>query len=146
VPRTQLAEAAAMQVRDGIVVDAQLRTSTPRIYAAGDVARYPLGDGDARIEHWVHAQRQGQVAAENMLGAAQAYVDVPFFWTHHHGLDLRVSGHLAGWDEVLINGVLQQRDFIARYFRDGRLVAAAALGRDRELLAIAQELRAAMPA
>jgi NADPH-dependent 2,4-dienoyl-CoA reductase/sulfur reductase-like enzyme/nitrite reductase/ring-hydroxylating ferredoxin subunit len=146
VPRTQLAEAAAMQVRDGIVVDAQLRTSIPRIYAAGDVARYPLGDGDARIEHWVHAQRQGQVAAENMLGAAQAYVDVPFFWTHHHGLDLRVSGHLAGWDEVLINGVLQQRDFIARYFRDGRLVAAAALGRDRELLAIAQELRAAMPA
>lgn len=141
VPRTQLAEAAGLAVRNGIVVDARLRTSAEHIYAAGDVARFPHGDGDARIEHWVHAQRQGQLAAANMLGGNQPFADVPFFWTHHQGHDLRVSGYLDAWDEVRIDGELPQHDFIARYFRDGRLVAAAALGRDRELLEVAQELR-----
>ena len=143
VPRTRLAEDAGIAVRKGILVDAQLRTSAKGVYAAGDVARYPHAGGDARIEHWVHAQRQGQLAAENMLGGEREFAEVPFFWTHHHGLDLRVCGHLDGWDEVRIDGDLQQHDFIARYYRDGRLVAAASLGRDRALLEVAQELRAA---
>jgi NAD(P)H-nitrite reductase large subunit/nitrite reductase/ring-hydroxylating ferredoxin subunit len=147
VPCAQLAEAAGLAVREGILVDAQLRTSVDGIYAAGDVARYPRpGGGDARIEHWVHAQRQGQLAAANMLGAERAFDEVPFFWTHHHGLDLRVCGYLDGWDEVRIDGDLQQHDFIARYFRDGRLVAAASLGRDRALLEVARELRIAATA
>ena len=101
----------------------------------------PAG-GDARVEHWVHAQRQGQLAAANMLGGEESFAEVPFFWTHHQGHDLRVSGYLDGWDELRIDGELQRHDFIARYFRDGRLVAAAALGRDRELLEVALELRA----
>ena len=146
VPRVRLAENAGLAVRKGILVDARLRTSAEHVYAAGDVARYPHGDGDARIEHWVHAQRQGQLAAENMLGGEQAFDEVPFFWTHHHGLDLRVCGYLDGWDEVRIDGDLQQHDFIARYFRAGKLVAAASLGRDRALLEVAQELRIAATA
>ena len=141
-PRTQLAEAAGLTVRNGIVVDAQLRSSAAGIYAAGDVARYPHAGGDARVEHWVHAQRQGQLAAANMLGGEESFAEVPFFWTHHQGHDLRVSGYLDGWDELRIDGELQRHDFIARYFRDGRLVAAAVLGRDRELLEVALELRA----
>jgi hypothetical protein len=99
-----------------------------------------------RIEHWVHAQRQGQLAAANMLGAEQAFDEVPFFWTHHHGLDLRVCGYLDAWDEVRIDGDLQRHDFIARYFREGRLVAAASLNRDRALLEVARELRIAATA
>jgi NADPH-dependent 2,4-dienoyl-CoA reductase/sulfur reductase-like enzyme/nitrite reductase/ring-hydroxylating ferredoxin subunit len=143
VPRARLAEAAGLAVRNGILVDAQLRTSAEGIYAAGDVARYPHGHGDARIEHWVHAQRQGQLAAANMLGGEQAFDEVPFFWTHHHGLDLRVCGYLDGWDEVRIDGNLQRHDFIAHYLRGGRLIAAASIGRDRALLEVARELRAA---
>src|SRR3546814_7674210 len=77
-PRTQLAAAAGLDVDNGILVDAQLQASVAGIFAAGDVASY-LYDGErVRVEHWVHAQRQGQAAAANMLGAARAFTDVPF--------------------------------------------------------------------
>ena len=129
-PRTTLAAAAAMKVDDGIVVDAFLQTSLADHYAAGDVARYRHDGEFVRVEHWVHAQRQGQVAAANLLGAQQAFTDVPFFWTHHYGLDLRYTGHGMGWDEVRADGALSERDYIARFYRKGRVVAAASVGRD----------------
>jgi hypothetical protein len=65
---------------------------------------------------------------------------VPFFWTHQYGLELRVSGHLGGWDDVRIDGDLAAGDFIARYSRAGRLVAAASSGRDRANLDIEEAL------
>ena len=133
-PRTQLAAAAGMQVDDGIVVDAQLRTSVPDHYAAGDVARYPHDGGLVRVEHWVHAQRQGQAAAANLLGAQQAFTDVPFFWTHQYDLELRYAGHGKDWDEVRTEGALPERDYMARFYRKGRLVAAVSVGRDLENL------------
>lgn len=135
-PRSQLAERAGIAVENGIIVDAQLQTSVAGIYAAGDVARYPHGTDQVRIEHWVHAQRQGQTAAANMLGAAQSFVDEPFFWTHHYGLDLRCTGVFNGWDEIVIDGDLAAHDFIAKYYRDGRLIAAMTAGRDLENLRI----------
>jgi hypothetical protein len=92
-PAHSLAVAAAMEVQDGIVVDAFLETSVQGHFAAGDVARYPYDGGLIRVEHWVHAERQGQAAAANMLGAHRPFTDVPFFWTHHYGLDLRYTGH-----------------------------------------------------
>jgi NADPH-dependent 2,4-dienoyl-CoA reductase/sulfur reductase-like enzyme/nitrite reductase/ring-hydroxylating ferredoxin subunit len=141
MPRTALAEAAGMAVDNGILVDAQLRTSIPGHYAAGDVARYLQPDGErARVEHWVHAHRQGQQAAANMLGAAAAFTDVPFFWTHQYDLELRFTGNAQGWDEVRIDGDLAARDFTARYLRKGNLVAAASVGRDLENLQIEAQL------
>jgi hypothetical protein len=94
-----------------------------------------------RVEHWVHAQRQGQAAAANMLGANRAFTDVPFFWTHQYDLELRYSGHGA-WDDVRIDGSLPDRDFTARYYRKGELVAAASAGRDLENLEIEAQLHA----
>jgi NADPH-dependent 2,4-dienoyl-CoA reductase/sulfur reductase-like enzyme/nitrite reductase/ring-hydroxylating ferredoxin subunit len=141
-PRTALAAAAGMDVDNGIIVDAHLQTSIPGHYAAGDVARYRQGTELVRVEHWVHAQRQGQAAAANMLGAAEAFADVPFFWTHQFDLELRFTGNAQGWDEVRIDGDLAARDFTARYLRSGRLVAAASVGRDLENLAIEAELHA----
>ncbi|GAB3378078.1 FAD-dependent oxidoreductase [Lysobacter fragariae] len=140
-PRTQLAVAAGLAVDDGILVDAQLQTSVAGIYAAGDVARYRHGADLVRVEHWVHAQRQGQTAAMNMLGGEEPFSDVPFFWTHHHGLDVRCTGIANNWDEIRIDGALPQRDFTARYFRAGKLVAATSVGRDLENLAIEAELQ-----
>lgn len=140
-PRIELAAAAGLAVQDGILVDQYLRTSIDGIYAAGDTARYPRGSDLVRIEHWVHAERQGQAAAANMLGANQAFADVPFFWTHHYGMDLRYTGHAQPWDEVQIDGTLLAHDCTARYFRDGKLLAAASIGRDRENLAIEAQLR-----
>lgn len=141
-PRTGLASAAGMRVDGGIVVDARLQTSIPGHYAAGDAARFPWRGELVRIEHWVHAQRQGQAVAANLLGAEQGFVDVPFFWTRHYDFELRYTGHGAGWDEVRIDGAPEARDFTARYYRGGRLVAAACAGRDQQNLAIEFELQA----
>src|SRR3546814_13702579 len=71
-----------------------------------------------------------------MLGAARAFTDVPFFWTHHQGVELRCSGYMAGCDEVGIDGDVHARDFTARYYRAGRLLAASSVGRDLETLSI----------
>lgn len=146
-PRTTLASAAGLAVENGILVDARLQTSVAGIYAAGDVARYRHGTESIRVEHWVHAERQGQAAAENMLGAGRVFDDVPFFWTHHYGLDIRCSGHAQGWDEVRIEGALAAQDCTARFFRKGELLAAASVGRDQQNLAIEAELqRQSLPA
>ena len=142
VPRTQLAEAAGMAVDNGILVDATLQTSIPGHYAAGDVARYPHGGAHARVEHWVHAQRQGQCVADNLLGDTREFSDVPFFWTHQYELELRASGHLSGWDAVHIDGDLAAGDFMARYDRGGKAIAAVTAGRDQALLEFEQALHA----
>jgi len=141
-PRTTLAEGAGMRIDNGVLVDPFLQTSLPDHYAAGDVAQFPLGDEHVRIEHWVHAERMGQAAAANMLGAQQPFDDVPFFWTHHQGVEIRYSGH-GQWDSVRIDGDFQKQDFTARYYRGDTLVAAASVGRDRENLEIEQSLRVA---
>jgi NADPH-dependent 2,4-dienoyl-CoA reductase/sulfur reductase-like enzyme/nitrite reductase/ring-hydroxylating ferredoxin subunit len=140
-PRTDLAKAAGLAVDDGILVDATLQTSVAGIFAAGDVARYQHAGERIRVEHWVHAQRQGQTVAANMLGAGQAFTDVPFFWTHHYGLDLRYTGFAGGWDDVRIDGSLAQRDFTARFLRAATLVAAISAGRDLENLSIEAALQ-----
>lgn len=143
VPRTQLADAAGIAVQGGVLVDQRLETSIARHYAAGDVARYPYRDDLIRVEHWVHAQRQGQSAAANLMGAGEPFAEVPFFWTHHYGVELRYVGHATDWDEVQLDGTLASRDFTARYLRAGELVAAASVGRDMENLALEAELREA---
>jgi NADPH-dependent 2,4-dienoyl-CoA reductase/sulfur reductase-like enzyme len=140
-PRTQLAEQAGLKVDNGILVDAYLQASMPDHFAAGDVARFPLGDEHVRVEHWVHAERMGQAAAANLLGAQRPFDDVPFFWTHHAGVELRYCGYAGQWDAVRIDGELATRDFTARYFRGDVLVAAASVGRDLENLEIEASLR-----
>ncbi|TWI07307.1 FAD-dependent oxidoreductase [Aerolutibacter ruishenii] len=144
VPRAQLAEAAGMAIQGGVLVDARLETSIAHHYAAGDVARYPYRGELIRVEHWVHAQRQGQAVAANLLGECAPFNDVPFFWTHHYGVELRYVGHATEWDQVQVDGTLAGRDFTARYLRNGALVAAASVGRDLENLALEAELREAI--
>lgn len=140
-PRTGLAP-RGVAVADGIVVDRFLATPVPGIYAAGDVAASPdpVDDRPLRIEHWVVAERQGQVAARNMLGVETPYRAVPFFWTEQYGVSLRYVGHVRYWDEISIEGDLAARDFIARFRRAGRMRASLACGRDRESLADELEL------
>jgi hypothetical protein len=83
----------------------------------------------------------GQAAAANLLGAQQAFDDVPYFWTHHGGIDVRYCGYAGQWDAVRIDGALEKQDFTARYFRGDTLVAAASVGRDLENLEIEASLR-----
>jgi NADPH-dependent 2,4-dienoyl-CoA reductase/sulfur reductase-like enzyme/nitrite reductase/ring-hydroxylating ferredoxin subunit len=140
-PRIALARSAGLALDDGIVVSANLETSVRGVFAAGDVARYRAGSGTRRIEHWVVAERQGQVAAENLLGRQRVFDDVPFFWSSQYGVQLRHVGHAARWDRTSVDGSLDAGDFTVRYFERGRLVAAAAIGRDHEILEIGEQLR-----
>ena len=142
-PRLELAKTAGLAVDRGIVVNDRLETSVPGIYAAGDVALYPGLDGaPQRVEHWVVAQRHGQVAAENMLGADKPFRDVPFFWSGHPGATIRYVGHAADWDEIAIDGSIADRDCAVRYRKGGRTLAMATIRRDREALIEAQNMAA----
>jgi apoptosis-inducing factor 3 len=136
-PRVALAESAGLAVDRGVIVNAQLETSVPGIYAAGDIARFPdsrTGE-PIRIEHWVVAQRMGQVAARNMLGARESFTDAPFFWSAHYDAIVNYVGHAEKIEKVVTDGSPSTRDFAARYeSADGKLMALATIFRDRESL------------
>jgi apoptosis-inducing factor 3 len=136
VPNTDLAHSAGLRVDDGVVVDGQLRTSHPDIYAAGDIASWPdrISGQRIRVEHWVVAERQGQIAAANMLGADQEFAAVPFFWSKFFDLSFSYVGHAKDWDEVTIEGDLRKWDAVLRYSKDGKDLAVATVGRDRDAL------------
>lgn len=131
-PRTGLAEAAGLRVENGIVVDAQLRTSAPDVYAAGDVARFPDPRSGAlvRIEHFVVAERQGQAAARSILGLGAPYRDVPFFWSQHYDVSFSYVGHAASWDRIETRGSVAARDFAAFYVHQARVAAVVTVRRD----------------
>ena len=128
--------AAGLAVNNGVTVDEYLMTSANGIYAAGDIAAWPdRRSGERlRVEHWVVAQRQGETAARNMLGARETFAAVPFFWTHQFDVTINYVGHATAWDHVRIDGDLEQRDCTIRYERSGHLLAAATMSRDLDSL------------
>ena len=135
-PRTAVAESAGLALDNGVMVDAFMESSVPGIYAAGDIASYPepISGTRARIEHWVVAERQGEVVAANMLGEHKAFESAPFFWTEQYGVPIRYVGRASGWDAVTCEGDFESGSFAARYFVDGSHCATATVGRDRENL------------
>lgn len=131
-PRLHVARTAGAELDNGVVVDASMRTSVPDIYAAGDIAAYPdpISGERMRIEHWVVAERQGEVAAANMLGKARRFDFAPFFWSEQFGTSIRYVGHASQWDQVLVDGDIDSASFIIRYFNKGVHCASASVGRD----------------
>jgi len=133
-PNLSVAEKSGLKVDRGVVVDANLRTSAPGVWAAGDIARFPHGSESWRIEHWVVAEQHGQVAARDMLGVGAPYGHVPFFWSQHYDVPINYVGHAEAWDAVQVAGSLKDRNVLVAYRQKGRIAAVASIYRDRDSL------------
>jgi 3-phenylpropionate/trans-cinnamate dioxygenase ferredoxin reductase subunit len=126
VPRTELAEAAGLPVRDGVLVNEQLEAvGAAGVYAAGDVAAawHPRYQTYLRVEHWANALNQGPAAARNMLGVPTPYARLPYFYSDQYDLGMEYSGLAVDWDRVVVRGDLAAREFIAFWLKDQRVVA-----------------------
>jgi 3-phenylpropionate/trans-cinnamate dioxygenase ferredoxin reductase subunit len=150
-PEVELLRAAAARISNGVEVDEYCRTSLPDVYAAGDIAdhAHPLF-GRIRVEHYNNAEKQGRAAAASMLDRGLPYDYVHSFWSDQFDQSLEYVGYAAEWDSITVEGSLRDRDFIVRYMRGGKLLAAAAMGRGGdpesdepgELKNIANQIRA----
>jgi 3-phenylpropionate/trans-cinnamate dioxygenase ferredoxin reductase component len=129
-PRTQLAAQAGLSIGDGILVDERLETSMPGVFAAGDVAgaQHPFYGERIRVEHWANALRQGPAAARNMLGAADAYDSLPYFFSDQYEVGMEYSGFARRWDRVVVRGDPAGREFIAFWLAGDRVLAGMNVG------------------
>jgi NADPH-dependent 2,4-dienoyl-CoA reductase/sulfur reductase-like enzyme/nitrite reductase/ring-hydroxylating ferredoxin subunit len=142
-PNIELAQAAGLTMDNGIAVNEFLETNVSGVFAAGDVVRWPDAYSDVRlrVEHWVVAERQGQVVARNMLGRRQRFDDIPFFWSaHYDSLEIKYTGHVDKWDSVKIDGDLSKKDGAVFYMVSGKRRAVATINRDRQNLETEVEL------
>jgi 3-phenylpropionate/trans-cinnamate dioxygenase ferredoxin reductase subunit len=129
-PEVDLLSAAGARISNGVEVDEYCRTSLPDVFAAGDIAdhAHPLF-GRIRVEHYNNAEKQGRAAAASLLDRGMPYDYVHSFWSDQFDQTLEYVGFATQWDSVTIEGSLRDRDFIVRYLRGGKLLAAAAMGR-----------------
>jgi 3-phenylpropionate/trans-cinnamate dioxygenase ferredoxin reductase component len=135
-PDISLAKGAALEIGEagGVLCSAQLESSVPGIFAAGDICEYdsPVHGRYMRIEHWDVAFNQGKTAALNMLGREVEHDVVPYFFS-----DLADWSSMEyvgpGSGEPAVRGSLEAGDFTAFYIDDGRVSAALTVGRSADL-------------
>ena len=124
-PRTGLAAQAGIAVDNGILVDEHLETSAPGVFAAGDVANahHPFYGERIRVEHWANALNQGPAAARTMLGQDSTYDRLPYFFSDQYDVGMEYSGFARTWDRVVFRGDPANREFVAFWLVEDRVVA-----------------------
>lgn len=135
VPAVDWLEGSGIAIENGVLVDAFCQTNVPGIYAAGDVARWwhPVFEKRIRVEHLDNAGNQGVAAARAMLHKGEIYAPIPFVWSDQYDLKMQYVGHASGDDEVVLRGSPKTVPWSAFYLRDGRLVAALAMNRFKDI-------------
>ncbi|MGF6225277.1 FAD-dependent oxidoreductase [Pseudomonas sp. YL-218 TE3947] len=121
-------------------VDGGMRV-TDGLWAVGDIATFPLNGQPQRIEHWRLAQQQARIAAANMLGGDERYLDVPYFWTWHFGKNYDYLGHAQAWDEVEFKGDPDHPPFIGLFGKNGVVAAAVACDEERAMAMLAERMK-----
>ncbi|WP_345816397.1 FAD-dependent oxidoreductase [Paraburkholderia sp. PREW-6R] len=141
-PATDFVEGLPLQKDGGVVVNAGMEAA-PGLYAAGDIAAFTLHENlePVRIEHWRVAQQHARIAAENMCGARHRYTGVPYFWTYHFGKNFEYLGHASEWDEIVVDGDLDQQDFVSLYVKDDKVVAVLACERQAHTARLIEAMR-----
>jgi NADPH-dependent 2,4-dienoyl-CoA reductase/sulfur reductase-like enzyme len=140
-PETSWLDGAGLTIDRGVVCDATL-SAAPGVVAAGDLVRFPhpLAESSVRLEHWTNAAEQGAHAVRTLLadpGAAEAFSPVPYFWSDQFDVRIQAIGLPDPGDEVIVvDGSLESRRFVSVHGREGRLVAALAFGRPRQLMSL----------
>jgi 3-phenylpropionate/trans-cinnamate dioxygenase ferredoxin reductase subunit len=124
-PRTQLAARGGLAIDNGVLVDAELRTSAADVFAAGDVANaaHPFYGERIRIEHWANALNQGPAAARNMLDRGEPYERLPYFYSDQYEVGMEYSGFARTWDRVVFRGEPANGEFIAFWLQADRVIA-----------------------
>jgi NADPH-dependent 2,4-dienoyl-CoA reductase/sulfur reductase-like enzyme/nitrite reductase/ring-hydroxylating ferredoxin subunit len=144
-PATDFLQGITLADDGGIMVDTAMRAA-PGLYAAGDVAQFPLPrtNQNLRIEHWRVAQQHARVAALNMAGGDEHYTGVPYFWTYHFGKRLEYLGHASEHDTVVVDGDLDLQVFIAYLMKDGKVAAVVACDREAPTAKLAEAMRSTL--
>jgi NADPH-dependent 2,4-dienoyl-CoA reductase/sulfur reductase-like enzyme/nitrite reductase/ring-hydroxylating ferredoxin subunit len=135
-PPLELAVSAGLAIDHGVLVDEFLETSLSRIYAVGDIARYPDARNGRRVcvRSWSMAQRQGETAARNILGERVPFAAVPFFRTRQYHTTVSYVGHAEDYTHIQVDGSPDAGDCSASFMNDDQLLAYVSIGRDRESL------------
>ena len=146
-PNAELAEDAGLPVDNGILVNERLETNVPGVFAAGDVANHehPVFGRRIRVEHFDNASRMGAAAAGNMLGRGASFDDAHWFWSDQYEHTIDHAGFAPEWDQVVVRGSVEERDFVAFYLKDGLLRAAFGVDRGRDVRRARDLIRAGRP-
>jgi 3-phenylpropionate/trans-cinnamate dioxygenase ferredoxin reductase subunit len=146
-PNVELAASAGLQVQGGIVVDRHLASSDPSISAIGDCARYPAGycDAPVRIESVQNAVDQARCVAARIVGKAEPYAKVPWFWSDQGDNRLQIAGLAEAGDSAVLRGDPGTGKFSVLRFRDGRLTAVESINSAADHMAARKLLAAGTP-
>ena len=135
-PNTEWLEGSGLTLDNGVVCDATC-LAAPGVVAAGDVARWPnerFGEV-MRVEHWDNAIEMGGHAARTLLGQAEAYAPVPWFWSDQYDRKIQLAGRAAANDVVeVVSGSVEERRFVAFYGRAGRIVGVLGMSQPAKVM------------